>query len=264
MTTVTSLPVSLVGNQTVITTVNSTPTNILGNPLPNGRHMIRVINGNNSDFMGSADFLFVQDNPANIFAQSVGWFLTDTGNTSWNLAYNGTIFTFTYSDNLFYIQSDQEFNNLIIREFLIPGSYAGTNIYGIDNIQAANPAVNSAITIKSPIIFTPTGSNAINFGQKTVSQTTSITTPVTINSPSGVITTVSADTASGSASSFTVNNTSISSTSVVLATLCNYSGTTLNPGISVSSIDDDSFTVNITNYDASPLDGVCKIAFLSC
>jgi hypothetical protein len=266
MTTVTALPVSLVGNQTTITSVTTTPTNILGNPLPNGRHLLRFIDNGGPTFIGSIDLLIVQNNPAQASNMSSSWFLTDTSNTNWNLAYNNTIFTLTYSSNLLYIIATPTFSNLVIQEFLIPGSYAGTNTYGIDNIQAANPAANSPININSPIILTSTSANSVNLGQKTVTQATNISTSVTINGASGVITTVSATTGGGSTDSFTVNNTAVSSTSVVQANLCDYSGSSLPPVVSVSSVSNGSFVLNITNYGSilNPLNGVLKIAFLIC
>lgn len=266
MTTVTSLPISLAGIKTVVATVTSTPTNILGNPLANGRYLLRVIDIDNLKFIGSADFLFIQNNPVTFSSPSSAWFLTDTSGTNWHLAYNDIIFTFTYVDNLFYVASDTTFNNLDIRVLLLPSSYGGNNIYGIDNIQAANPVADSPININSPIVFTPTASNAVNFGQVAVTQTTSISTAVTANGGSGMITTVSATTPSWSTSSFTVNNSAVSATSVIIANLCNYTGTTLSPQISISSIASGSFVVNITNQDTmlNPLNGVCKIGFFCC
>lgn len=106
---------------------------------------------------------------------------------------------------------------------------------------------------------------ALAFPKGTVTQATSITTGVTINTPAGVITTVSATTAAGATSTFTVTNAACLATSVVLASWA-YGGTLGTNGVpvvSINSVSAGSFTVNISNVDATnALSGTLKVYFL--
>lgn len=100
---------------------------------------------------------------------------------------------------------------------------------------------------------------------RAVTQLSSITTGVTINSNSGVITTVSATTAGAAKSTFTVTNSSVEADSVVIVGVQNYAGTyTTNglPVVTVNNVAAGSFDVNIINAHASnALSGVLKIGF---
>ena len=103
---------------------------------------------------------------------------------------------------------------------------------------------------------------------KAASQATSITTAVTLNGTSGVITTQTATTASGGNTTFTVNNSEVTANSAVLAEIIHYSGTyTTNglPGINVESVAAGSFQLIITNpHGANALNGTLQIAFFIC
>jgi hypothetical protein len=100
-----------------------------------------------------------------------------------------------------------------------------------------------------------------------VTQITSISTGVTLNQPSGVITTVTATTAALSVSTFTVLNSFATTTSNIQCTLISYSGTNLTNGLPlVSYVDnrtDGSFDIVIYNAHASnALNGILQIAFV--
>lgn len=95
----------------------------------------------------------------------------------------------------------------------------------------------------------------------TVTQLTSISTGVTLNTQSGVITTVALTTAADTdAGSFTVTNSKCFSNSVVVVTVVN-SGAGA-PIATVTSTSDGSFIVKLRNvHSATALNSVLKINF---
>jgi len=105
-----------------------------------------------------------------------------------------------------------------------------------------------------------------SFVKTTVTQGTSITTGVTASAPAGVITTVSSTLAAQASAEFTVTNTFVSSSSVVIANLVDYAGTDSTNGIPVVKVDtigSGSFKVVISNAHATnALSGVLKIGFI--
>jgi hypothetical protein len=100
---------------------------------------------------------------------------------------------------------------------------------------------------------------------RAVTQITSLTTGVTINATTGVITTVSATTAAVSKSTFTVTNSGVSAGSTVIAGVQNYAGTYATNGIpvvTVNNVVDGAFDINVVNVHASnALSGILKIGF---
>jgi|SRR5215471_11684814 len=101
---------------------------------------------------------------------------------------------------------------------------------------------------------------------RAVTQATSITTPVTINTEIGVITTVSATNAQQTLSSFVVNNSAVSATSTVSADVQGYSGTLGTngfPTVVVTGVGAGVFTINLCNvHGANPLNGTVQIGFI--
>ena len=122
----------------------------------------------------------------------------------------------------------------------------------------------SGLTIRS--------TGALSLPKAAVTQGTNIATAVTIDAPSGVITTQTSTLGAGQAQSFTVNNSTVTSTSTVLVTVTSYSGTFFTNGVpivQVRSVTNGSFVIAIANVDArdpgaTALNGVFKIAFLVC
>lgn len=87
-------------------------------------------------------------------------------------------------------------------------------------------------------------------GQTAVTQGTSITTGVTCNGYTGVITTVSQTIAAGAEAEFTVTNSSVKATDVVVA--CIKTHTSAGDFIvAVSAVADGSFKLRLTNLHAS-------------
>lgn len=86
--------------------------------------------------------------------------------------------------------------------------------------------------------------------QTAVTQATSISTAVTCNSLSGVITTVSQTIAAGAEGEFTVNNSEVAATDVVVVAIKTH--TSAGDFIAaVSAVADGSFKIRLTNLNAS-------------
>jgi len=118
----------------------------------------------------------------------------------------------------------------------------------------------SVITSGITSIFQDGGLRINTSGTRTVTQATSPTTGVTLNSPVGVITTV-ADLSSITtltSATFTVTNSFCQATSVVTATLVNYAGTLVTNGIpliTVSNVSAGAFDIVILNIGVNALSG---------
>ena len=90
----------------------------------------------------------------------------------------------------------------------------------------------------------------VTTGQTAVTQTSSITTGVTCSAYSGVITTVSQTVATGAEAEFTVTNTLVAATDVVVA--CIKTHTSAGSFIvATSAVADGSFKLHLTNLHAS-------------
>jgi len=91
---------------------------------------------------------------------------------------------------------------------------------------------------------------AVTAGQTAVTQGTSITTGVTCNAYSGVITTVSQTVAAGAEAEFTVTNDHVAATDVVVA--CIKTHTSAGSFIvATSAVAAGSFKLHLTNLHAS-------------
>lgn len=99
-------------------------------------------------------------------------------------------------------------------------------------------------------------------GQVAVTQGTSITTGVTCSAYSGVITTVSQTVAAGAEAEFTVTNTKVAATDVVVAAIKDHTSAGTF-AVDVSDVSAGSFKLRLTNLDASAAgDNVLVINFL--
>lgn len=116
--------------------------------------------------------------------------------------------------------------------------------------------INGITTVTGQVIPSSTG---------TVTQLTSITTGVTLNTASGIITTVSATTAHDAASTFTVTNSFATATSNIRAYIVDYAGTFATNGLPSVAVDNrtaGTFDIVImNNAAANALSGVLKIGF---
>jgi hypothetical protein len=103
----------------------------------------------------------------------------------------------------------------------------------------------------------------IALGKSSVTQLTSITTGVTLNASAGVITTVSSTLAADTSATFTITNSNVQASSLVLANVVNYSGTQGAPVLRVQNVTGGAFSVVLRNVDdTDALNGIMKIAFI--
>jgi hypothetical protein len=96
----------------------------------------------------------------------------------------------------------------------------------------------------------------------TVTQGTSITTPVTLNTFNGVVTTVSSTLAANAKTFFTVNNTNVVAGSRILVSVEYDEAATGIPVVGVSDIATGSFKIVLSNGGNAALNNVVKIHFL--
>jgi hypothetical protein len=96
----------------------------------------------------------------------------------------------------------------------------------------------------------------------TVTQLTSITTPVTINAHNGVITTVSSTLAANGKTSFTVFNDKVTATSKVLLTVQYGGAATGIPTLILGIVQAGSFVVTIGNGGNAALNQSVRIHFM--
>jgi len=97
-------------------------------------------------------------------------------------------------------------------------------------------------------------------GQTAVTQATSITTGVTCNALSGVITTVSQTVAGAAEASFTVTNSKVAATDVVVACIKTHTSAGLF-FVACTAVAAGSFQLTLTNLAAAAGDNVLVINF---
>jgi len=97
-------------------------------------------------------------------------------------------------------------------------------------------------------------------GRGTVTQATSITTAVTLNKRSGIVTTVSSTLAANAEAEFTVNNSFVESDSVIILTGL-YDGNS-HVSLNVKSVADGSFVVVLANSGGAALNATVGVQFL--
>jgi hypothetical protein len=106
------------------------------------------------------------------------------------------------------------------------------------------------------------GGKITHEGQTAVTQATSITTGVTCNANSGVITTVSQTVAAGAEAEFAVTNSKVAATDVVVACIKDHTSAGTF-AVDVSDVSAGSFKLRLTNLHASAAgDNVLVINFL--
>jgi hypothetical protein len=102
----------------------------------------------------------------------------------------------------------------------------------------------------------------VTSGQTAVTQATSITTGVTCNALSGVITTVSQTVAAGSEADFVVTNNKVAATDVITVNIKTHTSAGTFAA-SVATVAAGSFTVRLTNLHATAAgDNVLVLNFI--
>lgn len=142
----------------------------------------------------------------------------------------------------------------------VDGTSTFNNDILVEAIGEATPGLG--IEILNSAVF----DEGFRVARSTVTQLTNITTAVTINAPSGVITTVALTTAGGSTSGpFTVNNSYVTATSTIILTPEYASGKTGNPIVMTEDTPGTgTFKIKVGNGApaATVLNDVVKIHFL--
>ena len=125
--------------------------------------------------------------------------------------------------------------------------------------------IRKLIAITLVCLFAISVTNAQGPTGRAVTQITTITTGVTVNADTGVITTVSSTLAALTATTFTVTNSRVEANSAVVASIENYSGTYVTnglPRVTVNNVVAGAFDIVICNdHPTAALAGVLKIAF---
>lgn len=126
----------------------------------------------------------------------------------------------------------------------------------IDTLLSSITGTGSFVKSVSPVI------DNLQITKSSVTQLTNATTPVSINTSAGTITTVSQTLASNGTLSFTVNNSKAKANSVIQLSLDESLNTTGQPVIRHKTKADGSFVITIHNHGASALNNILKIDFL--
>jgi hypothetical protein len=118
------------------------------------------------------------------------------------------------------------------------------------------------IITNSLVVNNSTTLDDIRLTRTSISQGTSTTTGVTINSPAGFIYTFTTGTiATSGSASFNVSNSLVAADSIITTSIANYTGSAI-PTSTVTSITQGSFDIKINNLDATnTLDGSLKLAY---
>lgn len=159
-----------------------------------------------------------------------------------------------------FIISSSAFNNVSLRSLAVQDLKLGDlnttgSIYiggamTSGSINLGNSSQTGIVDIKSELRLSNKGS---------VTQITSSTTGVSLNKPIGVITTVNQALAGHGNVGFTVTNSYVDTTSIILLTTVDSSGSAL---LEVESISSGSFGVRIHNANSAGLVNTLKIAFV--
>ncbi len=130
------------------------------------------------------------------------------------------------------------------------------------NVTGASVLTGTTVSTLFSTNNVSAGSVTMN-GKVSATQLTDILTTVTANGPAGTITTFAATTGSLSTATFTVNNSFVSATSIVMLQMSVYNGTLTGiPVLYVSNITNGSFDVTVCNYGTTDLDSDLVFSFM--
>jgi len=120
--------------------------------------------------------------------------------------------------------------------------------------------INADIVKATDIVCTSTiGYAAAAFG--TVTQSNNKTTAVTINTPSGQITTANAQMAPSADVAFIVTNDKVSALDTVIVNIASGATATFAYSIAVVTVTDGAFTINLSNVSSNAYTDTLKINF---
>lgn len=138
----------------------------------------------------------------------------------------------------------------------------------LSDVTLTSPATNNLLSFNGTewVNTNDITVTSVTYTKGTETQQTDITTAVTLNTASGVITTQAANAAAQGTNTFTVNNSTVLATSIVMVSILTYAGTAGLPMVFVDNLTAGSFDVVITNVDESTggaaLDGAFTIGFV--
>lgn len=255
----TSTPLSFIG---LTTTLALTPTRqlIFDTPLLGRVIMYLIYNGNTVQIL---DLYGIYNSNSMLITNSGPSVISETQLPVTIALFCGTTITLTNIENKLYMSCSLNKTYTIKMYMLTPYTVANSslNVLNLDNELENKININCDLFVNNNL-NTTTGT--INFGQSTVTQITNINTSVNINSNSGIITTVTANIEAGNKQIFTVNNTFVSNTSVILVSVCEYLGTDGVPYVTTSNKINGSFNVCLNNIGTASLNGTVSISFMCC
>lgn len=153
--------------------------------------------------------------------------------------------------------------------FLVTGSSTVGNVVAISllangGITSGTLSVAGLSSLGSLLVSGSTTLGNITMPKASVTQLTSVTTPVTSNVQVGTVITVSQTLAAQTSATFVVNDSTITLNSVVVANISNYSGTTGLPVAYVVSVGSGVFSIVVSNHHATAaLNGTISVSYVS-
>lgn len=258
----TQVSIGLRATQTFLD-ITTDPKGVLEIPLPFARHMISF--SRNYDFLGAIDLINFPGVDY-VYLMNTNSIVSDKDYTNdrfivlpESYGNNRIKISYNMNDQTLYVQATHNtVDNCLVKSFIIPAFYAGTNVYSVDTLIANDPSPGAYVNFQSPLTVSYTGANAFNLGQTSVTQVDN--NNVYINSSSGKIINESILLAPGGNISYSVYNTCVSSKSIINLTVNKYGGNGL-PYVYVNNVSDGSFTVIINNLGTQSLTGQLILGF---
>lgn len=130
-----------------------------------------------------------------------------------------------------------------------------------DSNDAAYANFDAFTIALAGILSKDQSTNSLVTDKGTVTQATSITTGVTLNSLNGKVTTVASTLAADASASFVVTNSKVLATSLIVPSVF-YAGSTGVVNVNITAQAAGSFTVKITNVGTAVLNATVTIGFL--
>lgn len=206
---------------------------------------------------------------------NTNWFPLVAGQLADGLLVSGTISPTDDSERAFVVRAENCSQVRLRYTAIASGTFSvnmtSSNAIGPFTLVAATgqtitgTVAVTALTATAGI--TSTGATGAGIGYATgsggtVTQGSSITTGVTLNKLNGTITTVSSTLAAGVDASFTLTNSTIAATDVVVCCTKSYGGTSDGiPICKVQSVASGSCIINVHNQGAVTLDAVIVMSF---
>ena len=96
----------------------------------------------------------------------------------------------------------------------------------------------------------------------TVTQLVNPATGVTLNAAAGIVTQFTSTLAANASQAFTVTNSYVDATTIVIASIQDYSGSTGLPSVIVDNVGEGTFQIVLQNGGSAALNGIVKVSFI--